>query len=776
MSTSQRLVLFLGALLTGLLSLPTHAAPLPGQIIQDPDHPQWMRRHEGPPFYLCAPGGPEDFLFRGRPRGPDDRGLPPPWSNDQDTILGRLINEGGNGIYLMTIRSNGGDGPNHHQPFIGGDADNGADPAILDHWMTWFDVMEANDIVIYLFFYDDYSIPYGVNTNPTVSPEEDAYWRQIVNHFEHYRNLVWVITEELHHGWINSKVENLAQIIQEEDDHGHLIGTHHWDPPRDGTPTRHFRLQDSEILGQWLIELSPRPVDQLHNEMLERWGPAVAGGYGLNMAEMFPSPGRGDTLRLQNWAFALAGAQTMWLYAWERYNPTVDELSQMRPIQRLMEHSDHPTMAPHDELAFGETKWVLADPGRSFIAYSDNAATNLGVRGTAPGLHYIHWVDPVTGATVDQLGADSPGGDTTWTKPAGFGNEVAAWIIVDEDGDGVVDKLESSDNCPTVANPDQLDQDGDGLGDACDDCPTVPGVDADGDFICSNVDNCVDVANPDQADADGDGAGDACDSCPFDAFDDSDRDGICADLDNCPTMSNGIQTDTDGDGPGDACDPCPYDALDDGDADGFCANVDNCPTTANALQVDLDGDGAGDSCDPCPLDALDDGDGDGFCANLDNCPELPNPAQDDLDGDARGDDCDLDIDGDGAPNDLDCAPRDFGDGELAPALGGLRAWLSAAGPSGVTSLRWDRPAAGMSDPDAVHEIVVGELAQLHADRGFDAACRVVASERSDWSDRRGLDSSWYYLVRGVNDCGTGPLATASLARDVLDARTLDACP
>jgi len=37
----------------------------------------------------------------------------------------------------------------------------------------------------------------------------------------------------------------------------------------------------------------------------------------------------------------------------------------------------------------------------------------------------------------------------------------------DSDGDGVCD---STDNCPTIANPSQADGDGDGLGDACDPC------------------------------------------------------------------------------------------------------------------------------------------------------------------------------------------------------------------------------------------------------------------------------------------------------------------
>ncbi len=185
--------------------------------------------------------------------------------------------------------------------------------------------------------------------------------------------------------------------------------------------------------------------------------------------------------------------------------------------------------------------------------------------------------------------------------------------IKDTDGDGIPD---STDNCPTVANPQQQDSDGDGVGDACDNCPSIANsnqADADGDKVGDVCDNCPNVANASQADADHDGVGDACDNCPNVANAnqaDADHDGVGDVCDNCPNAANANQADADHDGVGDVC--------------------DNCPTVANPSQANSDGDTLGDACDNCPNvtnQDQKDTDFDGIGDACDNCPTVPNPDQ-----------------------------------------------------------------------------------------------------------------------------------------------------
>ena len=101
------------------------------------------------------------------------------------------------------------------------------------------------------------------------------------------------------------------------------------------------------------------------------------------------------------------------------------------------------------------------------------------------------------------------GGGTYFIQAGGVSGDSGNLVVnVGDDSDSDFDRVpDALDNCNSVANRFQEDNDGNGLGDACD-------QDDDNDTVIDAQDNCpFDLydPNPGQADFDADGLGDDCD-------------------------------------------------------------------------------------------------------------------------------------------------------------------------------------------------------------------------------------------------------------------------
>ncbi|MBP8726116.1 MAG: thrombospondin type 3 repeat-containing protein [Saprospiraceae bacterium] len=201
--------------------------------------------------------------------------------------------------------------------------------------------------------------------------------------------------------------------------------------------------------------------------------------------------------------------------------------------------------------------------------------------------------------------------------------DTLAMPILDADGDGIPD---AQDLCPTVPGIAKFrgcpDTDGDGVEDSADKCPELAGLaefsgcpDTDGDGVPDTEDECPTLAGPKsnkgcpESDRDGDGVPDASDACP-------DRAGL-REMAGCP--------DSDGDGIADHEDKCPEQA-------GPRTTM-GCPETAPKPVKDSDGDGIADDQDECPFASgpsrfkgCPDTDGDGIADKHDACPNTPGPA------------------------------------------------------------------------------------------------------------------------------------------------------
>ena len=388
------------------------ATPLPGQLVIDPDYPQSLKRHGGGHVFICGPGDPEDFLYRGTRNADGTR------QGDQIALIEKLARHGGNSIYLEAVRTHGGDAKadKTQNPFVDSDPAKGVDTRILDQWEQWFTLMDRHDILIYFLFYDDSARIW--NTGDTVGAEERQFFETLVRRFRHHRNLIWIIGEESDERYSPPRVRALAELVRANDDHGHIIGNHHlggttfraWEP---GTALTHFSMQLNV------------PLEGVHDGAVEARTKA-ANRYQVFYAENTATPKDDDNMRRQAWAVAMAGLTPMILQM-DIAGTSPRALEQCRVLQRFFEASDYHRLSPTDELRRGAARYVLAEPWRSYLVYADQPG-ELGVGSLPAGRCAITWVDCVTGRTATVEENFAAPAERRFNRPAGIGAECAAWI------------------------------------------------------------------------------------------------------------------------------------------------------------------------------------------------------------------------------------------------------------------------------------------------------------------------------------------------------------
>jgi outer membrane protein OmpA-like peptidoglycan-associated protein len=298
----------------------------------------------------------------------------------------------------------------------------------------------------------------------------------------------------------------------------------------------------------------------------------------------------------------------------------------------------------------------------------------------------------------------------------------------DRDGDGVID---ADDACPELPGPRSIDPKRTG-------CPLVEDRDRDG--VLDREDACPDVQGLRSAEP------------PLNGCPDSDRDGIFDKVDACPDLPGLRNADPRKNG-------C---TAGDRDRDGIVDDADACPDVPGSKSDDKTKNG-------CPADR----DGDRILDDKDACPDLLGVAA----TDPAKNGCPPDTDGDGISDDKDACPKEPGQADPDPAKNGCPRVFVAQGrieileqvhfKTGSDAILPESDALLQqvadvlsSHPEIVKVTVLGHTDSV-GDKGFnkELSDRRAASVKK-WLATRGkidakrLDSKGYGAERPVADNAT----------------------
>jgi Big-like domain-containing protein len=378
---------------------PVKHTSLTGQIVVDPENPGRMVYHETyteegrlQPVFFAGPGDPEDFFYCGK----------------QGEIIKRFRKLNARCTYITAVLKD----------FGGGDPGTGAElERNLARWDRWITKMEQAEVITVFFFFDD-----------------DGAWRKdwktfiekIVGKLKRHRLLIWCIAEEYAEGRSKKQISEFAAYLKQVDNHNHVVAVHQ-------NSSSKFDFNHDENIDMFAIQYNTSSPENLYAGVLDAWN-NVGGQKILNMSEMSDHGVRDDrTIRRCNWAAAMAGASAVQILRMGMFfgdkagRNTPQSYRDCAILTDFMEATDFHCMHPANSLAAAGTKYLLAQPGLSYLAYADELKGDLGIKNLSAGEYQLMWIDIAAGKIVKSKTTVRKGSNE-FQPPAGFGKEVAVWI------------------------------------------------------------------------------------------------------------------------------------------------------------------------------------------------------------------------------------------------------------------------------------------------------------------------------------------------------------
>lgn len=383
-----------------------------GAIKVDPEHPAWLLYGDNAPFYMCGPGDPEGFLYRGLRKADGTR------EGDQQALIRKMAGTGANCIYMIMVRSHGGDGAADENPFVNGDPWQGLNTAILDQWDQWFSEMNRQGIVIFLFFYDDSAAPFHRDlTDGALDPREEQFIDTVVARFHHHPYLIWCVAEEYIEAVSPARAAKIAERIKAQDPLRHPVAVHQ----NHGTV---FDFTDNIHVDQFAMQFNTASSDSLHEAAVSAWQ-NTGGRKNINLSEFQPRP-TGLALQKTIWSIAFGGAYSMILQM-DIDKTKEEDLKICGGLVRFMESVRFNETAPSDALARGDSRYVLARPGQLYLIYSETGRYP-GVDLQA-GCYTLQWFDISSGRWFHGGRKTLSGGEQYFKKPASVGAAAVLYLV-----------------------------------------------------------------------------------------------------------------------------------------------------------------------------------------------------------------------------------------------------------------------------------------------------------------------------------------------------------